>query len=178
VDLIERTEGYYALVRYFAWVHAMSEEAERHNRISAAAPPSESSGPLFEMESIKAGAFIGYWYAGLQVVVEGWRELGLREPAIDQMLDSPHATVLRRFRNGMFHFQRSLDDARFTDLMHEASDAHVWTVRLSMAFRRFFTTLEQRPDLLRAWLEAEPERPGAEGCHASRSGQSNTRRSS
>lgn len=33
--------------------------------------------------------YMSYWYAGLFVVVEGWRDLGLQDAEIDGLLESP-----------------------------------------------------------------------------------------
>ena len=53
------------------------------------------------------------------------------------MLASPHLDLLRRFRNGAFHFQRDYFDRRFTDVL--SSDAvQEWALLLHDEFRRFF----------------------------------------
>jgi len=49
---------------------------------------------------------MGYWYASLYIVVEGYWVLSLSDPAIDALLEENHIERLRRFRNGMFHYQR------------------------------------------------------------------------
>lgn len=33
------------------------------------------------------GIFMSYWYGGLYVVIEGWKELGLHDPEIDQLIE-------------------------------------------------------------------------------------------
>jgi hypothetical protein len=83
---------------------------------------------------------LALWLALLYVVAEGYQKLGLRDPAIDKMLASPYLDLLRRFRNGAFHYQRDYFDPRFTDVF--SSDAvRDWSVQLHDEFRRFFLQL-------------------------------------
>jgi hypothetical protein len=49
---------------------------------------------------------MSYWYAALYVVIEGWRDLGLADATIDALLQSPNVDLLKRYRNGVFHFQK------------------------------------------------------------------------
>ena len=59
------------------------------------------------------GIFMSYWYGGLYAVIEGWQELGLTDPTIDRLLESPNVELLRRYRNGVFHYQMTYFDDRF-----------------------------------------------------------------
>lgn len=45
---------------------------------------------------IEANFYISYWYAGMYVVIEGWKELALSDDKIDTLLDSPSIDKLRR----------------------------------------------------------------------------------
>jgi len=83
------------------------------------------------------GIFMSYWHAGLFVVVEGWRELNFHDPEIDQLLDSPNVDLLRRYRNGVFHFQREYFDNRFFDFA-SGSDNATWIRLLNDNLSRFF----------------------------------------
>ena len=80
--------------------------------------------------------FMSYWYAGLYVVIEGWRELGLHDDVIDELLESPHVKLLRRYRNGAFHYQRKYFDDRFMDFMKPGAPAWIRSVRHE--FSRWF----------------------------------------
>ena len=51
------------------------------------------------------------WYGGLYVVIEGWKELGLSDPHVDDLLRSSNVELLKRYRHGTFHFQRDLSPA-------------------------------------------------------------------
>jgi hypothetical protein len=83
------------------------------------------------------GIFMSYWYGGLYVVIEGWQELGLRDPTIDSLLASSNVSLLKRFRNGVFHFQREYFDARFSEIL-QSSDSVPWVSELSSAFGGYF----------------------------------------
>ena len=63
------------------------------------------------------GLYMSYWYGALYVVVEGYYELRLNDATINQLLKSPNVSLLRRFRNGAFHFQADYFHSRFTDFM-------------------------------------------------------------
>ena len=76
-----------------------------------------------------------YWYGGLYVVIEGWRAPELHDPEVDELLDSPNTGLLKRFRNGAFHFQQKWLDARISEFMG-SPDSVPWVRRLTAAFRR------------------------------------------
>jgi len=75
-----------------------------------------------------------YWYGALQVVKEGYDELGLRDEQVDGLLaDTTKVAALKRCRNGIFHFQKKYFDERFTELMME-EDCVGWVRALTNAF--------------------------------------------
>ena len=51
--------------------------------------------------------------ASLYLVIEGWQELGIQDSEADELLRSPHVDLLKRYRNGVFHYQRDMWDERF-----------------------------------------------------------------
>jgi hypothetical protein len=83
------------------------------------------------------GIFMSYWYGGLYVVVEGWHELGLSDPTIDNLLQSSNVALLKRYRNGFFHFQKQYFDQRFTSFM-ASQDSVPWVRKLNLAFGDYF----------------------------------------
>jgi len=83
------------------------------------------------------GIFMSYWYGGLYVVIEGWHELGLTDPTIDKLLESPNVALLKRYRNGVFHFQKNYFDERFTGFMG-SQDSVPWVRELNLAFGSYF----------------------------------------
>src|ERR1700733_8683605 len=78
------------------------------------------------------------WYALLYVVIEGYRELSLRDQLIDELLkDEDRVGALRRFRNGLFHYQENpLGQKLLTFLENEGS--HIWITNLNASFAEFF----------------------------------------
>jgi hypothetical protein len=46
--------------------------------------------------------------------------------------------LLRRFRNGAFHFQREYLDGRFVDFLSKGEDILIWLTELHQAFNQFF----------------------------------------
>lgn len=94
-------------------------------------------------------AAISYSLASLHVVIEGYETLDLSDSRVDQLLSSPHVGLLRRYRNGVFHFQRTLVNDRFTDLLEVTDEFSEWQSALRVEFRR----------VLKKWAPAEMERP-------------------
>jgi hypothetical protein len=83
------------------------------------------------------GMFMSYWYGSLYVVVEGWKQLKLRDSQIDGLVQSRNVRLLKLYRNGVFHFQRNYFDDRFAQFM-KASDSVDWVRKLHSEFGRFF----------------------------------------
>src|SRR5215216_841211 len=54
--------------------------------------------PETNEEIIITLTYVSYWYAALYVVIEGWKDLSLRDPTIDALLAATHTDTLRRFR--------------------------------------------------------------------------------
>jgi len=94
---------------------------------------------------VEARLYMSYWYAGLFVVVEGWEELQLEDPEIERLLKHENVELLKRFRNGVFHFQKKYDDARFMDLIQHGEDVVGWIRTLNLAFGRWFLDPSRRP---------------------------------
>ena len=65
-------------------------------------------------------------------------KLNLSNSIIDQLLDSPNVKLLKRCRNGVFHFQKNYHDKRFHEFMSQGIDEVTWVRRLNEQFGRFF----------------------------------------
>jgi hypothetical protein len=83
---------------------------------------------------------ISYWYASLHIVVEGWEELGFTDPIIDKLLahKAGYKQLLRRYRNGVFHYQPTIIEERFVDFLKHHDDCVFWPLALHWEFVRFF----------------------------------------
>ncbi len=120
----------FSLHRYFIWCDRMRVHLE------AVLEKAEPTGnPGLDIEHFM---YMSYWYGGLYVVVEGWKELGLHDAEIDKLLDSPNVDLLRRYRNGVFHFQKDYFDNRFYDFMTVGADTVKWIRSLRDEFSRWF----------------------------------------
>jgi hypothetical protein len=125
----------FTLHRYYIWSNRMRTHFDELLKLDAADPKVE----------IESFLYMSYWYGGLFVVIEGWRELGLSEPTINKLLDSPNVELLRRYRNGVFHFQKDYNDDRFVAFIKEGTNKVPWVRELTLHFGRYF--LQQfRPD--------------------------------
>src|SRR5438034_786877 len=91
----------FALHRYYIWANRMRTHFD------------DLLGDQTRRSEIESLLYMSYWYSALFVVIEGWRHLGLSEPTIDALLASPNVDLLRRYRNGVFHFQKDYSDDRF-----------------------------------------------------------------
>ena len=84
-------------------------------------------------------SFMQYWFASLFVVAEGWKEINIKEPSIDKMIDD-HWNSLRLFRNAVFHFQ--LADRKHVQFFNVTKFA--WAEELHAAFRAFFEAQQHK----------------------------------
>lgn len=112
--------------RYLYWSELMYRNWDRYMTEKGAEPEiSESLGVT------------SYWAASLYVVIEGWETAKFQDPIIDALLAvSNHKDVLRRLRNGTFHYQRSLVSEKFGDFLN-SSDALLWLYTLHTEFCRW-----------------------------------------
>jgi hypothetical protein len=103
-----------------------------------------AKGELDGAAAIESFLYMSYWYGGLYVVIEGWRGLGLSDEAIEQLLSSPNVELLRRYRNGTFHFQHDYNDKRFAAFMDEGVNSVEWVRKLNREFGRYFLIANAR----------------------------------
>lgn len=136
-----------ALHRYYIWANRMRTHFDEliQGNVDRGATRSE----------IESFLYMSYWYGGLFVVVEGWRELGLSEPTVDKLLDSPNVELLRRYRNGAFHFQKDYNDDRFLAFMREGEKTVPWVRDLTLHLGRYFLQ-GFRPDVYGSLPTSEP----------------------
>ena len=92
-----------------------------------------------------------YWYASLYVVIEAWTELGFSDPIIDRLLAHPNdfKSLLRRYRNSVFHFGKSWIDPRIANFLNHDTHVH-WIGALHneiiVFFAKYLDRLESPDD--------------------------------
>lgn len=94
-------------------------------------------------------ALMSAWYASLWVVVEGWKELKLDDSSIDELLEAAprYVELLRRYRNGVFHYQHRLIEPKLGDFLSEGESAVYWVHLLHEQFCRYYWALVESPDV-------------------------------
>ena len=119
------------LHKYFIWANRMriffDEILEQHLN-------KKIDQHKFEIE---ADMYMSLWYALLYVVIEGWQQLKLQDAEISKLLKSDHVALLKRYRNGVFHFQKNDNDKRFTDFF-EKDKSVTWVRLLTSSFSKWF----------------------------------------
>ncbi len=87
--------------------------------------------------AIGPGIFMSYRYGSLYVVIEGWKQLRLTDPKIDPLLLSPNVRLLKKYRDGVFHFQRNYFDDRFIGFV-KAEDSVQWVRTIHSELGEYF----------------------------------------
>ena len=119
------------LHRYFIWANRMRTEFD-------AELEKKARGATVGVFPIEAHLYMSLWYAHLYVVIEGWNALHLEDRTITALLESPNVALLKRYRNGVCHFQRKYFDERFMGLISEGENVVAWIRTLNREFGRFF----------------------------------------
>src|SRR5579863_619575 len=122
----------FTLHRYFIGANRMRTHFDSLLSERTKRPDPENT---FDIESF---LYMSYWYGGLFVVIEGWQELRLKDPQVDPLLLSKNVDLLRRYRNGVFHFQRIYFDNRIVEFMRDGENCVGWVRQLNNEFGRFF----------------------------------------
>ena len=87
-------------------------------------------------------ARLSHWYASEYVVIEGWRDADLHDHVIDDCLTrwSDMVNLLRRYRNGVFHYQPNLIEPRFEPILQQTEESMLWVRYLHTEFCRYYWT--------------------------------------
>jgi hypothetical protein len=134
-------EPFVAWARYLSWADLNRKRLDEY----------------FELEGDRelpghTGRFITFtsqWFASLWVVVEGFEKLGIQDNFIASILRNPpgHADLLRRCRNGVYHFQPDLLASRLADFLAATRSALAWAHALHFEFIRVFWQFPERAGL-------------------------------
>ena len=122
----------HTLHRYFIWANRM--RVHFFDLLPKIAGDSDPVSALM----IEANMYMSLWYGELYVVVEGWKELALADLTVDGLLQSQNVDLLRRYRNGAFHFQKEYFDERFIALIRDGKNVATWVHDLNRAFAAYF----------------------------------------
>lgn len=125
-------EGFLSWARYLYWSDILYQRWYTFGQNAEAEEPS-----LCKWQSF---ALCAQWFASVWVVIEGWRETSLSDPVVGKLLDTypDYCELLRRFRNGIYHFQPDLFDPRLTTLPTSGEEPLMWVYALFYEFKRFF----------------------------------------
>ena len=139
-----KIDGIWSLHRYFIWADRMRVHFEEclDNKIAMGGEIKT----LGDSMEVLMYPYMAYWYSGMYVVVEGWRDLKLTDEKIDKLLESENVCRLKRFRNGSFHFQKNYFSKKFFDFMPEDENTAKWIRELRNEFSRFFLEHEDIRD--------------------------------
>ena len=100
-------------------------------------------------------ALAAQWLASVPVLIEGWRKLKMPEGLINRLLDAypDYCDQLRRFRNGVYHFQPEIFDERLRAFPTSGQETLLWVSALFYEFKRFLWEWPDKP----SGSEAEKE---------------------
>lgn len=131
------------LFRYFMAASLMRQEFDKHLNDPKEMAPVGNDPMRFWVS--KAGLKMCLWYGMLYVVIEGWQNANLTDPEIDQLLSSPNTKFLKRFRNGMFHFQKDQwISPKLADFFVPSNKTVEWVRTLTAEFRRYLMAEMQK----------------------------------
>lgn len=130
------------LHRYFIWADRMRVHFD--DVLINLRKKSISPEFMKKQEDIDTFLYMSLWYATFYVLIEGWQELKFEDAKIDALLKSKNVDLLRRYRNGVFHFQKEYMDKRFTELMTEGEEIAIWIRELREEFSRWFLDIHKQ----------------------------------
>lgn len=83
--------------------------------------------------------YIYMWYWTLYVLIEWWKELGLKDDALYNLLkEEDFIKLLKRFRNGAFHYQKKYYDNKFINTFKTDVKFVNWVNYLQKEFSYYF----------------------------------------
>ena len=127
------------LQKYFVWVDSMRHLFDQKRKAARG-----------KDDFIDMNIYMSYWYCGLYAVIEGWKDLGLSDEAVDRLLHSPNVALLRRYQNGTFHFLKNHFDERFLGFLRDGEDPVAWIRELSDELKQYFLLRAGRGDATEA----------------------------
>ena len=134
--------------RYLAFADILRERYESSLELPDLATAEEGAfaafNPLLSSEQrsprLQKDAAFAYYHSSLMPVIEGWQELSLSDANVDALLlhQEGYYTLLRRYRNATFHYQREFFGAKQSGLYEKGEKVVLWVVLLHSEFSRAF----------------------------------------
>jgi len=132
-----------SLYRQFLWARELRAEYRQehlaHEDLFARAHRGEVGS--YE-QGFRPDMYMCLWYGVLNVVAEGYEELGLTNPEVDKLLSQPERDLLRRFRNAVFH-PTSHKDRRLEEMVRAGEQSRAWVDSLTDAMAAYFASIEE-----------------------------------
>jgi len=125
----------YTLHRYFIWANRLRDHFRAEVQ-SQGPPPDDPS----ERGKWLIGPF-GYfsmWMGMLYVVIEGWMDLRLSHPGVEKLIKEDNVRILKRYRNGVYHFQKTYFDRRCLEFIDKGDPIADWADDLHDELSNFF----------------------------------------
>jgi len=124
----KRREDIVAWARYVFWTDIERGQVDAHE--------SASDEPTTGLTL----ALMAQYFAALWVSIEGWRECQLSDALIDELLTHPafqqNVNLLRRCRNGVYHFQKGFINIRLMEFVRNARTTVPWSFLVHEEFKR------------------------------------------
>lgn len=143
-----RDEQIHALHRYFIWANRMRDHMTDTFESQGMLPDRSEYPPEMSDDDVDQHAnawlmpiflYMSMWLSMLNVVVEGWRAIGVKDPNVDPLLIPSFLDTLRRYRNAAFHYQPDYYDERIRKVLLEPDfGAHKHAHLLHDAFSHYF----------------------------------------
>jgi hypothetical protein len=132
---INEWNAVFTLHRYWIWANRMRKHFDDH--LGKEKKKKDEFRKKIGM-GFEEFMYMSLWYALLYVVIEGWKRLGLVDTEIDRLLHSLNVNLLKRYRNGVFHYQKGYIDERFIGFIRDGKNCVSWVRELNTQLGRFF----------------------------------------
>jgi hypothetical protein len=116
-----------ALRRYFVTAETMRRRAQK---MMDKYGPDELA--LGQPQFAKFFAYASLWFSTLWVALEGWRQLGLPDEQMKEVIADERMVLLRDFRNVTFHFMRDYVAPRHLAFLTDDSMAWAFKAHYSL----------------------------------------------
>jgi len=127
------------LYRYFAYAAFMRSQFRKEVSPEWAKLVTADMQGMAQFFYSPPGIYFLYSYSGIYLVIEGWKDLGLKDDRIEKLIESPFVDRLRLFRNATFHYQKEPISWKHLQFFGtEEEQTEIWLNDLYREFERFF----------------------------------------